>query len=318
MPISVLLTESYHPTLLESLRQWTDISFIHLPHPTLEELQAHLRHTTAWILRGQFPVTPSLLEYAPHLQVIIRAGSGTEHIDKEALAQRKITLLSTPHANAASVAEYVVGALLALAHRMLPAHHFLREQDAWLRKEHIGREIASLTIGLIGFGHTGSRTAFLLKQLGAEVLVYDKYKSGFGGQGIVEVPLETLWERVDVLSLHIPLTQETQKWIDQTFLSRFRRRIALINTSRGGIISLPALASALQEGTIWGAALDTFPVEPPYTLSAAEREAWTYLRNHPAVLLTPHIAGLTEESELRLAQSVLGALHSFLHRYPHP
>lgn len=119
-----------------------------------------------------------------------------------------------------------------------------------------------------------------------------------------------------MLSLHVPLTPETQGWIDWEFLGRFQRPIALINIARGGIVSLPAVAKALQAERLWGAALDTLPSEPPTTLSAEEQQAWAYLRQHPAVLLTPHIAGLTEESEIRLAEAVLAVLEPFLHRTP--
>lgn len=278
-------------------------------------LASPLREAHIWVLRGAIPVTEALLQEAPNLHTLIRAGSGTEHIDKVALERRGIRLLSTPQANAAPVAEYVVGAIVALAHRILPAHHDLRERTFWGRHRHIGRELASLTVGIIGFGHNGSRTAYLLAQLGATVLAYDKYKQGFAGNGIHEASLEEIWQRADVLSLHVPLTPETQGWIDKAFLARFQRPIALINIARGGIVSLPALVEALGAGQLWGAALDTLPNEPPEKLRGEDQQAWELLRRHPAVLLTPHIAGLTEESEARLARAVLSALDPLLHRY---
>lgn len=178
MPITLLLTETYHPTLLQALQAQGDLRIYHLPNPTPDTLAPYLAEAHLWVLRGAIPVTAALLQGAPHLHTIVRAGSGTEHIDKEALERRGVRLLTTPQANAAPVAEYVVAAIIALAHRILPAHHELREHDRWNRKKHMGREIASLTIGLIGFGHNGSRTAHLLTQLGATVCVYDKYKQG--------------------------------------------------------------------------------------------------------------------------------------------
>lgn len=315
MPITLLLTETYHPSLLQALQSRADLRVYSLPKPTPETLAAPLAEAHIWVLRGAIPVTEALLQGAPNLHTILRAGSGTEHIEKAALERRGIRLLSTPQANAAPVAEYVVGAIIALAHRILPAHHELREHNLWNRHGNMGRELASLTVGIVGLGHNGSRTAHLLAQLGATVLAYDKYKQGFAGNGIHEAALAEIWQQADVLSLHVPLTPETQGWVDKTFLGRFRRPIALINIARGGIVSLPAVAEALAAGQLWGAALDTLPSEPPDKLNPEEQQAWEFLRRHPAVLLTPHIAGLTEESEVRLARAVLAALEPLLHRY---
>jgi len=314
MPTSVLLTERYHPFLLEALRRRPDLRVLHLPGPDFSGLSEALSEAHLWVLRGAIPVDEALLSQAPRLQALIRAGSGIEHIQVQALKKRGLLLYTTPHANAAPVAEYVATAVMLLTRQFLPAHHALREQDQWNRHTFIGREIASLNVAIIGFGHNGSRTAHLLKQLGARVLAYDKYKAGFGAQGIEEAPLEALWLQADVVSLHVPLTAETQGWVDEAFLDRFHKPIALINAARGGIVSLPAVAQALEKGKLWGLALDTLPQEPPEKLSHADRQAWTYLRRHPAVLLTPHIAGLTEESELRLAQSVLAILRALLER----
>lgn len=318
MPVSVLLTESYHPLLGDTLRHHPDIELLQIEHPKENELYPTLERAEVWIMRGAVPVTEPLLERAPNLRLIVRAGSGTEHIDREALRQRGIRLYSTPHANAVPVAEYVLAALLMLTRRFLSSHHALREKGIWLRRQSAGREISALTVGIIGFGQNGSRTAHLLAALGARVLAYDRYKGGFGGLGVQEVPLERLFEEAGVLSLHVPLTPETQGWVDEAFLTRFQHPIALINAARGGIVQLSAVAEALKAGRLWGAAIDTLPAEPPERLSTEDRAALDYLRQHPAVLLTPHIAGVTEQSELRLAQGVLTILERWLERRSDP
>lgn len=316
MPVSVLLTEAYHPLLPETLRSHRRVRLYHLARPTESELFAALADAEVWIMRGAFPVDELCLQHAPKLRAVIRAGSGTEHIDKVALHRRGIRLYSTPQANAVSVAEYVLTAILMLSRRFLSAHHALRTTGEWLRRQSIGRELASLTVGVVGFGQNGSRTAHLLAALGARVLVYDKYKAGFGGLGVEEVPLEAIFERVDVLSLHVPLTKETAGWVNGEFLGRFHKPIALINPARGGIVHLPSVVQALKEGRLWGAAIDTFPAEPPEKLPPADAEALAFLRAHPSVLLTPHIAGLTEESERRLAEAVLLLLKLYLESVP--
>lgn len=317
MPISVLLTESYHPFLINRLESHEAFSVTHIKSPDSEELSTVLSQAHVWIMRGAIPVTKETLQKALNLKLIIRAGSGTEHIDREAIQEAGIELRSTPHANALPVAEYVVAAILMLCRQFLLAHHAIREKALWLRRESMGREMASLTVGIIGFGHNGSRTAQLLATLGAQVFAYDKYKGGFGGAGVKETTLEEIYENADVLSLHVPLTTETAGWVDSRFLKRFRKPIALINAARGGIVDLSALIEGLEAGWLWGVALDTLPAEPPEKLSARDYQAWKALQKHPAVLLTPHIAGLTEESELRLAQAVWATLLEWLMNYPY-
>ncbi|MCX8111649.1 MAG: phosphoglycerate dehydrogenase [Bacteroidia bacterium] len=318
MPISVLLTESYHPFLVESLRQHPTIHLTHIENPSPALLYDAISEAEVWIMRGTIAVTEALLEKAHRLQLIIRAGSGVDHIEKEALKRRRIKLYSTPHVNALPVAEYVLTALLMLSRRFLIAHHHLKESGRWLRRNSMGRELGSLTVGIIGFGQNGSRTAYLLAALGARVLAYDKYKGGFGGFGIRETTLEEIFAEADVLSLHIPLTTETKGLVNADFLRRFQRPVALINAARGEIVELSAILEALLAGRLWGVALDTLPYEPPERLAPPDYAVWEQLRRHPAVLLTPHIAGLTEESELRLARAVLTLLESWLHRQSDP
>lgn len=289
-----------------------------IENPNSEAFLPALARAEIWVQRGAIAVDDHLLSYAPRLHTIIRAGSGTEHIDKAAIESRRIHLYSTPYANAMPVAEYVLTAILLLTRRFLMAHHALRESGRWERQASIGRELHTLTIGIVGFGENGSRTAHLLAALGARVLAYDKYKGGFGGLGVKVASLEELFEAADVISLHIPLTDETKGWVDGAFLARFQHPIALINPARGGIVRLPDVVKALKAGQLWGLAMDTLPAEPPERLALDDREAFEELRRHPAVLLTPHIAGLTEESELRLAQAVLTLLTRLLPRHSNP
>jgi len=295
----LLITETYHPRLFDGLRQ-LPYAWDHLPQPTQTELYAALAKTQVWVLRGAIRVEESILVQAPRLRVIIRPGSGTDHIDHAALERRGIQLYTTPHANAVPVAEYVLSTLTFLCRRLWVAALTQREGH-WHRRTFIGDELASLTIGLIGFGHNGSLTARRLAAAGAKVLVYDKYKGGFSGEGIQEAPLERLFAEANALSLHIPLTPETKGWANRAFWEAFQHPIYLINAARGEILSLPDLVWALQAGRVLGAAIDVLPAEPPSILSPADRAAWEILQQHPAVLLTPHIAGLTQQSEYRLS-----------------
>ena len=306
----ILLTESYHPHLIHNLKN-LPCTWTHLPRPTPAALHPHLARAHIWILRGAIPVTESLLAHAPNLQVLIRPGSGTDHIDISALEKRGIRLYTTPHANAAPVAEYVLSALTLLSRQIWPAALSLRNGH-WERHAFIGHELHTLTVGIIGFGHNGSQTAYRLARTGAKVLAYDKYKGGFGGYGVKEVPLEKIFEEAHAISFHIPLTAETRGWVNRTFWEAFQNPLYVVNAARGEILSLPDLVWGIESGRVLGAALDVFPQEPPTTLSPPDLAAWEYLRISPRVLLTPHIAGLTHESEYRLAEATLTLLRNLL------
>jgi len=310
MPKHILLTEIHHPHLLESLPS-LPCTWTYVPKPTPDEVIAHLPKTHIWILRGAIPVTEALLTHAPQLEAIIRPGSGTDHIDHMALKQRGIRLLTTPHANAASVAEYVLTVLTLLARQIWPAAHAM-QKGHWERRTFLGHDVSTLTVGIIGFGHTGSQTAYRLAAAGAHVLAYDKYKGGFGGYGIEEVPLERLFAEATAVSFHVPLTPETRGWANSRFWEAFHHPLYVVNAARGELLSLPDLAKALKTGKVLGAALDVLPQEPPTSLAPEDRAALEYLHIHPHVLLTPHIAGLTHESEYRLAAATLTLLRTLL------
>ena len=310
MPKHILLTETHHPHLLESLPA-LPCTWTYLPKPTPDDVIAHLPEAHVWILRGAIPVTEALLAHASRLEAIIRPGSGTDHIDHLALKRRGIQLLTTPYANAAPVAEYVLAVLTLLTRQIWPAALSL-QKGHWERRAFLGHEVSTLTVGIIGFGNNGSQTAYRLAAAGARVLAYDKYKGGFGGYGIEEAPLERLLAEATAVSFHIPLTPETRGWANREFWEAFRHPLYVVNAARGEILSLPDLVQAIETGKVLGAALDVLPQEPPTSLAPDDRTALEYLRAHPRVIVTPHIAGLTHESEYRLAEATRTLLRTLL------
>ena len=310
MPKHILLTETHHPHLLESLPA-LPCTWTYLPKPTPDDVIAHLPEAHIWILRGAIPVTEALLAHAPRLEAIIRPGSGTDHIDHLALARRGIQLLTTPYANAAPVAEYVFAVLTLLTRQIWSAALSL-QKGHWERRTFLGHEVSTLTVGIIGFGNNGSQTAYRLAAAGARVLAYDKYKGGFGGYGIQEAPLERLFEEATAVSFHVPLTPQTQDWANREFWEAFRHPLYVVNAARGEILSLPDLVHAIETGKVLGAALDVLPQEPPTSLAPDDHKALEYLRTHPRVILTPHIAGLTHQSEYRLAEATRTLLRTLL------
>ena len=313
MPKHILLTETHHSHLLESLPA-LPCTWTYLPKPTPDDVIAHLPEAHIWILRGAIPVTEALLAHAPRLEAIIRPGSGTDHIDHLALARRGIQLFTTPYANAAPVAEYVFAVLTLLTRQIWSAALSL-QKGHWERRTFLGHEVSTLTVGIIGFGNNGSQTAYRLAAAGARVLAYDKYKGGFGGYGIQEAPLERLFEEATAVSFHVPLTPQTQDWANREFWEAFRHPLYVVNAARGEILSLPDLVHAIETGKVLGAALDVLPQEPPTSLAPDDHKALEYLRTHPRVILTPHIAGLTHQSEYRLAEATRTLLRTLLEAY---
>ncbi|MGQ9863248.1 MAG: NAD(P)-dependent oxidoreductase [Bacteroidia bacterium] len=297
MSLHILITEHFDTHLFQQLEA-EGYTYLHLVAP-FEGLQEALRHTTLWIQRGAIPVTSELLTCAPNLNLIIRGGSGVEHIDLEALRRRGIQLYTTPHANAPTVAEHCLALLLALIRR-IPYHQKALKSRLWSRKAFLAPELFSLSVGILGYGHTGKAFAHLLRQLGVQVWVYDKYKRGIEEKGIRQVTLQELQKQVDVVSFHLPLTPQTIHFADARFWAGFAKPIYVLNASRGEILVLEDLIDALQKGRILGAGIDVFPQEPPFDLPV-----WEKLLRREEVILTPHVAGLSQESERRLAEAII-------------
>lgn len=297
MSLPILITESFD-TLLFTELQAKGYTFIHLT-PPFEGLHNALSRASLWIQRGAIPVTSELLAHAPNLKVIIRGGSGVEHIDIDALRSRGIQLYTTPHANAPTVAEHCLTLLLALI-RKIPHHQKALQSRTWNRKAFLSPELSSLKVGIIGYGHNGKAFAHLLRQLGVEVWVYDVYKRGIEEKGIQQVSLEVLQKYVDVVSFHLPLTPQTVHFANARFWAGFSKPIYVIHTSRGEVVVLEDLLDALKKGRLLGVGIDVFPQEPPFELPV-----WEELICREDVILTPHVAGLSQESERRLAEAIV-------------
>jgi D-3-phosphoglycerate dehydrogenase len=250
----------------------------------------------------------------PMLKVIGRLGAGLENIDVHEAEQRGITCLRVPEGNARALAEHALGMLLGLLNH-LPRAHKQIQQGHWLRESNKGRELQSLVVGVIGYGVMGSEFAKLLAAMGVRVLAYDKYKSQYVHDGIEEVTLKTIQLQADVVSLHLPLNEETNGWVDENFFSKFSKPIHFINTARGPIVKTLALIQALDSGMVISAALDVLEYEKTSFTSLFEGKIPNEVKRlleRDNVLLSPHIAGWTKESFEKmgrgLALKVLNAL----------
>lgn len=282
--------------------------------PTLVDCRSDLLKilgdADALILRNRTVVDLALLDAAPRLRVVGRLGVGLDNIDFKSCEARNIAVIPATGANAVGVAEYVIGTAMAL---LREAYTRSTETAAgkWPRTAlSNGREISGKTLGMIGFGGIGQLTARLAQGLGVTVIAYDPMIAAdapvWGETGVASKTLDELLAQADIVSLHVPLTQQTRKLIDQKALAGMKRNSVLINTARGGIVDEPALATALRSGHLSGAAIAVFDQEPLAADSA--------LADAPNIILTPHIAGVTMESNTRVSALITERLAAHLQR----
>lgn len=252
------------------------------------------------VVRSKMHVGNELLEKAHNLQFIARAGAGMDNVDESAAKARGIICLNAPEGNRDAVAEHAIGLLLSLFRKIAQASAQVKDH-IWDRESNRGIELNGKTAGLVGYGNTGKAMAKKLSGFDVRVLAYDKYLENYSDQYALQAGMDELFEQCDVLSLHIPLTPETTNLVNNAWLSRFRKPFYLINTSRGKIVDTRALVSALENGMLRGAALDVLENENLENFTDSEREWFEKLTRRDNVLLTPHIAGWTQESYYKIA-----------------
>ncbi|WP_338870739.1 2-hydroxyacid dehydrogenase [Spirosoma sp. SC4-14] len=303
---SILIADEMHPSLFAMLDE-AGFAYEYQPKITRQGLLEQLAPFDGLIIRSKTTVDEELLNRGPSLKFIGRAGAGLDLIDLVATERRGIRVFHAGTGNRDAVAEQVVGMLLCLLANILKADHEVR-QGIWDREGNRGYELGSLTVGLIGYGNNGSATARRLSGFGCRVLAYDKYLTDYGDQFAKEASLEQIIAEADVLSLHIPLTDETRRMINDEFIGRFAKPFYLINVARGEITSLSALVRGLESGNIRGACLDVLENEKLNKLTPDQQAAFDYLRQSNRVVLTPHVAGWTHESYVRINEVLVDQL----------
>ena len=305
--MSILITEFMDQQAVNELRQKFEV--IHKPDAFAqpEQLVSELENALALIVRNQTKVTKALLNLAPQLKVVGRLGVGLDNIHLDACKARGIKVIPATGANAHSVAEYVVVAAVSLLRRLPAASQGMRVKG-WCRAESSnGQEAPSRRLGIVGLGDIGCRVAQLARGLGFECFGHDPYLKEAPAQ-IQHLGLDDLLETCDVITIHVPYTQATASMFNAQTITAMRPGSILINTSRGGIVDENALLEALQSGHLAGAAIDVFETEP--------LPAPTALANLENVIVTPHISGVTQDSNQRvshvIAQRVAHELDQFL------
>lgn len=310
--MKILQLDSNHPLIADQL----SAAGFQLEEDTTSTYSEVLQKIAAYhgiIIRSRIPLDKYFLERAKHLKFIARVGAGMENIDVEFAKKSGILLINSPEGNRDSVAEQVLGMLLFLMHRLRISSEEVRK-GIWKREENRGDELFGKTVGLIGYGNMGKAVANRFSGFGVKVLFYDILPN-LGDEFADPVSLDILKQEADIVSLHVPFTADTNHLVDETFIAEMAKDFYLVNTARGKNVKTSAVVHGLKSGKIKGAALDVLE----YEKSSFEQldmagDDLQYLLNSEKVLVTPHIAGWTTQSKLKLAQIIVDKI---LADFPH-
>jgi D-3-phosphoglycerate dehydrogenase len=302
-----LIADDLHPALPDMLRA-EGIDVHYKPFLTKDAFLEELASAEILVIRSRFPVSRDVIASAASLRLIARAGAGLDGIDVDFAVSKGIKVLHAAEGNSDAVAEHVLGMMLGLLSRIPEADRAIRS-SIWDREGFRGRELKGRCVGLIGYGNMGPAVAQRLSSFGCRILAYDKYRSSWPDNFAERVDEEAIRAESDIISLHVPLSEENRGMINKAYLEKCRPGLILINTSRGPVLNLTGIGELLDSGHLSGLALDVFPEEPLFKKNISHQEEIFALLRRPDVLSTPHVAGWSSESyekiSLVLGQKIL-------------
>ncbi len=307
LKMKILFIDTVHP-ILQKLLEEDGHSSVDASKFSGEEILKIISEYDGIVIRSRIPIDKGFLDKATNLKFIARAGAGMETIDVDYATKKNIACLNSPEGSMDAVGEHTIAMLLSLFNKLNKADREVRE-GKWIREGNRGVELQGKTVGIIGYGNMGRSFAKKLSGFECNVIAYDKYLKDFSSQFVKEVSMEEIFDQSDALSLHVPLTQETEYLVNDVFINRFKKNIYIINTARGKCLKTDDLVKNLKSGKVLGVCLDTIEFEDTSFEEFAIRNSqfaiqpsWTYLLQSDRTILSPHIAGWTVESHEKLSR----------------
>jgi len=308
--MKILFIDTVHPLLKQELEKENHICDTAY-NKSKTEIQQIISNYQGIIIRSRFKIDKQFIDCGINLKFIARAGSGLENIDVDYAESKNIHCYNAAEGNRQAVAEHALGMLLSLFNNLSRADQEVRN-GVWEREENRGIELAGKTVAIIGYGNNGSAFAEVLKGFNVKILAYDKYLKDYSYKST----MKTIYKEANIVSLHIPLTEETSYLVDDNFINSFKKNIYLINTARGKCTNTKHLVAALENGKIKGACLDVLEYEKT-SFENLSQEGFSndmqYLINSKNIILSPHIAGWTKESNVKIAEVLL---NKFISDFP--
>lgn len=304
--MKILIIDKVHPLLIDELiRNKCEVDY--LPEITYEETEKIIHIYNGIVVRSKFTIDEALMSKAVNLKFVARAGVGLDIFDLAYANKNNIKVLNAAGANANAVAEHALGLLLGLTSNITKSNNQVKE-FIWKREENRAAELRGKTIGLIGYGNTGRAFAEKLKKFDCIILANDKFKTDFSDQYVTESSLEEIKNKADIVSLHIPLTEETLFMCNDKFFNSFEKEILFINTARGKIVDTQDLLAALENKKIKGAGLDVLENENFDDLPEITKETYKKLFACTNVIVTPHIAGWSFQSFENISEALVESI----------
>ena len=312
--MKIYFVDTVHPILWEQLSKnsFNCVDATNLSKTSILEIGNEVE---GLVIRSRFTLDVSTLIKFPNLKFIARSGSGLENIDVEYCTKKDIKVFNSPEGNRTAVAEHAIGMLLSLFNNLKRGDEEVKS-GIWKREENRGIEIEGKTIGIVGFGNTGEALAKRLQGFDCTILAYDKYKTGFENNYVNQCTLSKIKQQADVLSFHVPYNEETHYYFNEDFLESMAKPFYLINTSRGKVVKTEAVIEGLKSKKLLGACIDVLEFESSSfeKIDPSFKSALSFLKEQDNVILSPHVAGWTSESYVKLssvlADKILAAFNS--------
>ena len=298
----LLIIDDMHPCLFEQMGM-DRFEIVYQPDIKPEEVPLALTDVEALVVRSKVTVDANLCRYAQKLRLVARAGAGMDNLDIPWLNAQGIISINAGGANAQAVAEQALGMLLDLLANISKSNNQVHQQ-IWDREGNRGEELNGKTIGIIGYGNTGSAFARVLRGFDVRVIAYDKYLTGFGNSQVIEAEMSEIFKEADILSLHIPLTSETKQLVNREFIELFAKPIRILNLSRGEIVNLNDVVEALSNHRLKGFAADVLENEKISELQGDQLVIFNKLCAFSNVILTPHIGGWSDASYRNISEKI--------------